>query len=304
MQRRGVKNRPPLAWDDARVFLTVVRSSSLVAAARALDLDKSTLSRRITRLERALGATLFVRTREGIRPSFVAERLRPHAERVEAEVLAFASAGVAAQSDVTGLVRIATTEGMAPRLVRAGLLELKATYPALELELLGGNRPVDIGRGEADLAIRVTPTKDARLVVRVVGRWPIALYASARYLRARGVPRSVAELDGHDLLVPSGELSALPEAVLLAKVRGARVALRSSSLPALVEAALLDHGLVPLTTAWGESVEGLSRALELESIAARPTWLVTDPDAGQRAAVRVVVERLVQAFRAVPGAMR
>lgn len=296
MQRRGARNRPPLSWDDARVFLALARAPSLVAAARALDVDKSTLSRRMERLERSLGQKLFLRTREGIRPSALAERLRPHAEKIEAALLSFASAGVAAGDEVTGLVRVATTEGMVVRLVAGGLLDLCREHPGLELELLGGNQLVDLGRGEADLAVRVTPTSDPRLLVRVLGRWPIALFASAGYLRARGVPRTPAELEGHDVLLPSGELSRLPEAQLLAKARGARIALRSSSLPGLVEAAARGHGLVPLTRPWGESV-GLTAALELPGVPPRPSWLVMHPDVAERPAVRVVADRLIEAFR-------
>jgi DNA-binding transcriptional LysR family regulator len=257
------------------------------------------LSRRIARVERALGAKLFVRSAEGIRPSSVAGRLRVHAERIEAEVRSFVSLGIADGAEARGPVRVATTEGMAARLVRAGLLDLRATHPAIELEILGGNAPVDLGAGEADLAVRVTPTKDPRLIVRVLGRWSLALFASAHYLRVRGVPRSVADLNGHDVLLPSGELAGLPEATLLAKARGARVALSSSSLPALVEAAVLGYGLVPLTRPWGVSVEGLTHAFDLEAIPARPTWLVAVPEAIARPAVRLVADRIVEAFRGV-----
>lgn len=299
MQRRGARDRPPLDWDDARLLLTLLRSPSLVAAARALAIDKSTLSRRVDRLERSLGARLFVRTREGLRPSAIGERLRPHAERIEAEMLSLTSAATAGHDEATGLVRIATTEGMAARLIKSGLLDLRATHPGLELEVLGGNRPVDLSRGEADLAVRVTPTTDASLLVRVLGKFPIALFASPRYLRARGQPRSLAQLAGHDVLLPSGELAALPESKLLTKRTDVQVVFRSSSLPALVEAAVRGHGLVPVTRAWGETTDGLSHALDLESIPARPTWLVMHPDVAQRAAVRLVADRLIEAFRAL-----
>lgn len=298
MQRRVAQSHSPLQWDDARVLLSLLRTSSLAAGARALGIDKSTLSRRVERLERALGARLFVRTREGLRPSALGERLRPHAERIEAEMLSLASAAIAGTAEISGRVRIATTEGLAAQMVRAGLLELRSIHPALELEVLGGNRPVDLARGEADLAIRVTPTTDPGLLVRTLGRYRIALFAAPSYLRARGIPRSLAQLAGHDVLVPSGELAGLPEARLLTRRPGVEIVFRSSSMPALVEAAVRGHGLVALTRAWGESTAGLEHVLDLESIAARPTWLVMHPDVARRAAVRVVADRIAEAFRA------
>ncbi len=293
--------RPPIDWDDARLLLALLRAPSLVAGARSLGVDKSTASRRVEALEKALGAKLFVRTHEGMRPSVAGERLRPHAERIEAGMFALTSAAVADAATVSGRVRIATTEGMASRLVAGGLLDLRASYPALELEILGGNRPVDLSRGDADLAVRVTPTADPRLKVRVLGKYRIALFAASTYLRARGLPRTPAQLDGHDTLLPSGDLEALPEARWLRDRSGMRVALRSSSLPALVEAAVRGHGIVALTRAWGETVAGLEHLFDLESIAARPTWLVMHPDVAQRPAVRLVADRIAAAFRALRG---
>jgi DNA-binding transcriptional LysR family regulator len=279
--------------------LGLLRASSLNAAARALGVDKSTVSRRVDALERALGTKLFVRTREGMRPSASGERLRAHAERIEAEMVALTSAAIAGSEDIRGRVRIATTEAMAVRLIQNGLLELRATHPHLELELLGGNAPVDLTRGEAELALRVRPTSDPSLKVRVLGRFAVSLFASPGYLRARGVPRTGAQLAGHDVLVPSGELDALPEAKWLRERAGVQITLRSSSLPALVEAASRDHGIVPLTRAWGESLPALEHLFELEMVPPRPMWLVMHPDVAQQPAVRLVAERITEAFQAL-----
>lgn len=300
MQRKIAPARRTLDWDDARLLLALLRAPSLVAGARALGIDKSTASRRIEALEKNLGARLFVRTREGLRPSLTGERLRVHAERIEQEMLALASAAVAGEEgEIRGRVRIATTEGMAARLVRGGILELQKAYPALELEVLGGNRPVDLARGEAELAVRVIKTTDPSLAVRVLGKFSISLFASTAYVRSRGLPRNAAQLDGHDVLLPSGELEPLPESRWLRERSGVRVVFRSSSLPALVEACALGYGILPITRAWGESVGGLEHLFELEHVPARPTWLVVHPDVGKQPAVRLVADRIAEAFRAL-----
>lgn len=296
MQRRGANL---LSWDDARVFLAIARAPTLVLAARTLRLDKSTVSRRLEVLERALGTRLFVRTREGLRPSPVGERLRAPAERIEAEFHALTSVAIASSDEVAGRVRIATTEGLASRLVTGGLLELRVQYPNLELEVLGGNKAVDLSRGEAELAVRLTPTTDPDLVVRVLGRYAISLFASPAYLRARGVPRTPAQLAGHDVLMPCGELEQLPEARWLAARPRVRVAFRSTSLPALIEAAVRGHGVVAVTRPWGEATVGLDHLFEVTAVPARPTWLVVHPDVVKQPAVRVVADRIAAAFAAV-----
>jgi DNA-binding transcriptional LysR family regulator len=298
MQRNVAINRQRFDWDAARVLLAVLRSPSLSAAARSLGLDKSTVSRRIEALERALRARLFVRTREGLRPTAAGERLRVHAERIEAEMQSLASAAIAGLDEVSGNVRIATTEALGPRLIQGGLLDLRAQYPGLSIEVLAGNRPLDLSRGEAELAIRVSPTRDPSLTVRVLGKYPISLFAAPSYLRTRGHPRALAQLAGHDALLPSGELESLPEAIWLRERSGTRIVFRSSSLPTLVEAAVRGHGIVALTHAWGTSVSGLEHVVGLDMLPARPTWLVFHPDVIQQPAVRLVADRIALAFAA------
>jgi DNA-binding transcriptional LysR family regulator len=100
------------------------------------------------------------------------------------------------------------------------------------------------------------------------------------------------------VLVPSGELDALPEARFLRERSGVRIALRSSSLPALVEAAVRGHGLVPITRSWGTVIGSLEHVFEIKSIPARPTWLVMHPDVALRPAVRFVADRIAEGFQA------
>lgn len=286
-----------LSWDDVRVLLALARSGTLAGAARQLGVDKATVSRRLAALERALSARLFLRTREGLKPSAEGERLLPHAEAMERAARGLRDAGAAAPDEVSGVVRLATTEAMASRLVSSGLLDLCVTWPRLELELLGGNRPVDLLKNEADLALRVSPPEQRSLKSRVVARLGFALFASPGYLRQRGTPASAAQLSGHDVLVLSGELARLPEAKWLSSRPGVRVKLRSSSMGALLEAARAGHGLCVLTKAWGDSEAGVDCVLALPNLAPRPVWLLTHPELGQRRAVKVVADRVAELMR-------
>src|SRR5690349_15631934 len=199
-----------LDWDDVRVFAAVARAESLSAGARDVGLDRSTASRRITSLEAAVGARLFLRTRDGLRLSAVGIRLREHAERMAGEARALVTSAADGGRSASGLVRIATTEALAATLVRRGLLELRGAHPDLEVELLGANRVVDLARGEADLALRVTKTAEPSLRVRRVARLPFHAVAGEPYVRRRGRPRNERELAGHDVLLHSGELATLP----------------------------------------------------------------------------------------------
>jgi len=132
-----------------------------------------------------------------------------------------------------------------------------------------------------------------------IARFGISLFAAPSYLRDRGLPRTPVQLAGHDLLLPSGELARLPEAVWMQQRAGARVVFRSSSMAALVEAAVRGHGICAVTRAWGEGVSELAHVMEIESLKPRPVWLVLAPDVGKRPAVRIVADRIGEAFRAL-----
>src|SRR5437763_8783070 len=177
-------------WNDVRVLLALMRASSLQEAAGELGVDRSTISRHIATLEKRLSARLFSRTREGLRPTAAAQRLLPHAEKMEAELLALSGAAAEPDARPGGLVRVAATEAMGTMLVARGLLSVCDEHPGLTLEILAGNRPVDIARREADVAVRLSPLKQAELKVRCVARTRCGVYASPQYLRSRGQPRS------------------------------------------------------------------------------------------------------------------
>ncbi len=282
------------------MLLALFRGKKLDVAAKRLGVDASTLSRRVARLEEQWGARLFVRTREGLKPTATAERLLPHAEAMEANVAALQAAVHAGEERGSGVVRIATTESLARMLVVEGLLDLQREHPDLVIELLGDNRPVDLARGEADIAVRRAALKQASLRARCVGRTGVGLFASPGYLATR--PLAGASLRGHDVLLPTSELARLPETEWLASQAGVRVVFRSNSMQALMEAAAAGKGLVPLPLGWGDRAPGLVRATGLEHIPERKVWVVTHPMSSDRFAVTVVVNHLVAIFERIMGA--
>src|SRR5262249_30874063 len=155
---------------------------------------------------------LFARTRDGLRATAAADRLRPHAEQMERAAAAAEHAVRAGETRASGLVRVATTETFARSLVAGGLLSLRQAHPELVIEMLGGDRPVDLARGDADLALRLASLKQPALRARCVLTTGIGLFAAPAYLGTRAAIRTPAGLRGADVLLPAGELGRLPEA--------------------------------------------------------------------------------------------
>ncbi len=175
MQRKKAPRRE-LPWDDVRLFLALCRARTIGAAAAALNVDGSTVSRRLVALEEALGATLFDRGREGVAPSKVAEDLMPVAEEMEAVMNRFTTTADALEREVAGLVRIACPADVAEVVVAPMIEELLARHPQLRIAIDPGETVVDLSRREADLALRtVRPTRGDLVVTRLAtARWVLA----------------------------------------------------------------------------------------------------------------------------------
>lgn len=180
----------PLHWDDVRLFLALCRARTVNEAGRALRVDASTVSRRLSALEAALTATLFDRNHEGITATKAAEDLLPLAEEMEAAMLRFAQAADGLEREVSGLVRIACPPDVGNVVIAPLLRELFALHPALRVEIAPGEAVIDLTRREADLALRtVRPAQGDLVVTRLTSvRW--VLVASADLARELGTLRA------------------------------------------------------------------------------------------------------------------
>ncbi|HEY3256672.1 MAG TPA: LysR family transcriptional regulator [Polyangiaceae bacterium] len=188
--QRQVTPAEPLRWDDVRLFLAVCRARTVGEAGRALGVDSSTVSRRLTALEEALTTTLFDRNHEGITATKAAEDLLSVAEEMEAVMLRFAHAADGLEREVSGLVRIACPPDVANVLIAPLLRDLFTLHPALRVEIAPGEAVIDLTRREADLALRtLRPAQGDLVVTRLTSvRW--VLVACAELARELGTLRS------------------------------------------------------------------------------------------------------------------
>lgn len=154
-------------WDDLRIFLAVARAESLTAAAPGLRMDPATLSRRIARLEDAVGAALFVKGPQGYALTDRGSHLADHAAEAEAAV-ARGTEGAAPDDRLTGQVRIGAPDGCANFLLPQVCAAIHADHPGLELHVLALPRVVNLSRREADMAITVSPPDAGRLTVQKI----------------------------------------------------------------------------------------------------------------------------------------
>jgi DNA-binding transcriptional LysR family regulator len=250
-------------WDDLRHFLAVARSGSTTAAARLLDVDQSTVQRRLAELERRIGQPLAVRRPTGYRLTPFGEQLLPHAQRVEQSIQALEQAVRSSARELTGVVRVTCPEPIVYRLSRSQLLErFRSLHPGLQVEFLMSDRYLDLGKGDADVALRSGDTVDNQLVGRKIGDSLWAIYGSHAYVERHGRPLRTEDLAQHALVGFDDSMAGHRTAAWLRQVApDARLAATAGSVLGLVASAKAGMGLAPLPTALGDAEPELVRVL-------------------------------------------
>lgn len=184
-------------WDLYRSFLAVLRAGSLSGAARDLGIAQPTVGRHIETLEQALGGDpLFTRSPGGLRPTETALALQPHAQAMAAAAEALVRTASGAAETAGGIVRVTASEVMGGEVLPAILTDFHDLHPDVIIELALSNRPEDLLRREADIAVRmVRPTQDALLAKRI-GTVDVGLFAHRRYIQTHGEPQGLND-PGH-----------------------------------------------------------------------------------------------------------
>lgn len=283
-----------LDWDDFRVFLSVTRAGTLSAAARLLQVDQSTISRRLAALEETAGARLFDRTPKGYALTVAGEAVRAHVEELEAQALAIERQLRGQDSQPTGQVRLAASDSFAAWFLLPRLAPFHSHYPGIQLDLVTGNQPVNLARREADISLRLSKPKEPNLIARKLGQAAWSVYASSAYLSRYGKPSVRGRLRGHRVVGFDAELRGTLGARWLAKHgNAASVSMTCNSLLTQSAAVVAGIGLSPLPCVFGDPEPSLERVVP-RTIGHHDLWLVVHPDLRHNARVRAVMDYLTE----------
>ena len=188
-------------FNDLRFFTAVVVNRGFSAAARALDLPKSRISRRVALLEERLGVRLLDRTTRGLGLTQVGQQVFEHAHAAMIEAEAAVEAALRMQAEPRGLVRLSCPLGLQGA-IAAHLAGFLAAHPLLKLECVTTNRRVDLIHEGIDVAIRVRERldTDAELQMKRIGLSKRILVASPTLLAKAGEPTKPTELGDFPIL--------------------------------------------------------------------------------------------------------
>ena len=275
-------------WDDLRFLLALAKSGTLSAAAKQLQVEHTTVSRRLKRLEAALGRPLFGVDRAGYRLTAFGEETARRAAAMEDHARSIAETP-RGDERFSGPIRLTTARPLASAYLLPRLLAFSKAHPEIELTLLADARVLSLARREADIAVRLGRPEDSELIGSRVADIEYAYFcapAIAEGVRA-GAPFAFVDYEiGND-----GR-----EAGWIAQRHpGARFALRSNNQLLLAEAVRdgVGVGLLPKYLA-----RDLVRLPWIPTPPRREIWVMTRRDLADAPRVRLLREALTGWFRA------
>ncbi|WP_028966350.1 LysR family transcriptional regulator [Sphingomonas phyllosphaerae] len=290
-----MSNEP--SWDVYRSFAVVLREGSLSGAARALGMTQPSIARHIDALERAVDGTLFVRTQRGLSPTDHALSLRPHADALVAAAAALRRSGSGGPDAVSGVVRISASHAVGVMHLPPILTDLRRAHPELTIELSLSDQPDDLLQRHADIAVRMFEPTQKALVARHVGDVRLGFHARRDYLDRRGVPNTLADLSGHDLIGFDTETDFIRAAMRhLPSIDRSAFALRVDSDAAQFAAIQAGFGIGICQTVVAERDPALVRILVDALDLPLPIWIVMHEDLKRIRRCRVVFDMLAKAF--------
>lgn len=190
-------------WDATEIFVTVVETGSFSAAAQALKLSKSHVSRQVSRLESRLGTQLLQRTTRKLALTQTGTVYFERCRELVHQLSDLESTIIDTHEKPMGTLRLTVAGAFGERYVAPAAAEFMRRYPDVSVNLDFTSRLVDLVSEGYDLAIRAGVLKDSSLVARRIAERRLLVCASRDYLSDRGQPASLADLRQHHCLVGS-----------------------------------------------------------------------------------------------------
>ncbi len=276
-----------LDWGDLRYVLTLAECRSLQHAAERLEVNRTTVSRRIEHLERALGTKLFVKQGRDLAMTETGKIVRDAAKRVETEVVGLQRSVREHGDQLEGTVRITATPKMCALLEPALSVFLKQ-YPEMSLEVSASMQREDIDTLESDLALRLTYSPQEDLIGRCLAKPASALYASAEF--AESMPGS-GEVNFIEAVTPLDVQPWLTETLGLIP----KVILRSNSTELSVHYVRSGIGAAYLPCYVGELESDLVRVSPIRKGQMPELWLLYPPQHRDVKRIKMVADVVEQA---------
>ena len=285
-------------WESIHISLEVIRNGSFRAAAEHLGTSINVLRRRVDELERNLGVKLLTRHVDGVRVTSEGEKIFEAAKKMESASYELVKAGEQTNTNLSGEVRLAVTEGLGTFWIAPWLVEFQRANPNLLVDVHCAMKSADVLRMEADVAIQITRPTVPDLRMTKLGRLHFMLFASPNYIETFGHPKSAADLVNHRIVVQSDDnvqWRALYDRLFPGIPASKLVALRTNVSSAHYWSIAKGGGIGVLPT-YAQWIGAPLVPLDLDVHEQIDIWLTYHPDAKNIPRVSRLIDWVIQAF--------
>lgn len=282
-------------WNRARAFLATAREGSFSAAARALKTSQPTVGRQVAALEAELDVVLFERVGHGLVLTPTGADLVEHIQAMDeaANRVSLVAAGQSVSLD--GPVCISASQIGAVHTLPPIIASIRQEHPGIEIEVIVTNQASDLGRREADIAIRSFRPTQPELFARKVKDGAAHLYGSREYLERLGNPTTAEELSGACFIGFNRD------GTLIEGLGALGLSLTHENFPVISENQLLQWeltkrgvGISIMTEEVGDAEPLVRRALPGLPPFPVPMWLTTHRELSTSRRMRVVFDLLLE----------
>lgn len=287
-------------WDDLRVFIEVSKTLNLSKAAEKLDVDQTTVYRRINRLEKKLGKKLFNRAGNSYILTSWGEGLMMKSSHLEDEMLKIDKFLEEEQSELFGTINITTTNVIANVVLPPLLARFRKLYPHLQLDINVAEGFFDMYKREADLAIRSSDTVEPHVHALKVGRGAWALYATKEYLEEKPGFNSPDFFTKNSFIAGSEKIEHIKSNKWLrSKVREENVSLKASSMESVYAAVKAGIGIGLLPSVYKNMDDSLVEISERFDNFGSPIWLITHKELIDNEKMKICMEFFLKELKKI-----
>ncbi len=278
-------------WDDLHICLIVAQEGSVTAAAKKLNVHQTTLSRRITALEKNLNAHLFDRSTSGWLVTPVGESVMALAETMAEQAMSIERLVRIDRQELSGKLRVTALDICIQRLLLPGLNEFSRQNPEIDIELIASDETLDLSVHDADVAFRGTNEPPANVLGTHIADFAHAVYASHElYARYLDEPDSVGGITwlGDGTTVPQWMQLSFPKMP---------VRYRANSLGVAFNMTKQSLGIALLPCGLGDTSARLRRIPIDYSAPSMGFWLLSHIDLRTTARIRIFRDFMLEAIK-------
>ena len=279
-----------MSWDDLKFALALARHPTMIAAANALHVHQSTVSRRIHALELDLGVKLFELSESGIVMTESGRRVAQRAEKIEALTAELESVIDTERPDDRQSVRISAVSTFITGFLNRHAAAFLADNPDIRLDFVGEERNAVLERREADMAIRHMRPVGGQARIRKLADLSTTAYAAPQFMQSNGALKPDVPWVGF-----SRPLDFLPEQQWIdTNVAQKNIVVTLASSATYADTVTREIGAGMLSCMIGDQRTNLQRVTSGVPVMYRESWLMVLDDTRQRPAVRTVMNWLTE----------